>query len=130
MSVIVIGPNPLLQIGQKKIVIGRIRSLPQQILKRPRNIIKVGLPTQSEKSALLVKRHFTRARLVYIRRLAPHIDIQLTFSFEKEVQICYRRRRRERVAHIWERTFCISLRDLLALYWLSILRKFCWVFFP
>jgi hypothetical protein len=25
------------------------------------------------------------------------------------------------VAHIWERIFCISLRDLLALYWLSIL---------
>jgi hypothetical protein len=36
----------------------------------------------------------------------------------------------ERVAHIWERIFCISLRDLLALYWLSIIRKFCWVFFP
>jgi hypothetical protein len=30
--------------------------------KRPRNIIKVGLPTQIEKSALPVKRHFTRAR--------------------------------------------------------------------
>jgi hypothetical protein len=43
MSVIVIGPNPLLRIGQKTIVIGRIRSQPQQILKRPRNIIKVGL---------------------------------------------------------------------------------------
>jgi hypothetical protein len=53
MSVIVIGPNPLLQIGQKTIVIGRIRSQHQQILKRPRNIIKVGLPTQFEKSALL-----------------------------------------------------------------------------
>jgi hypothetical protein len=52
MSVIVIGPNPLLRIGQKTIVIGRIRSWPQQILKRPRNIIKVGLPTQFEKSAL------------------------------------------------------------------------------
>jgi hypothetical protein len=64
MSVIVIGPNPLLWIGQKTIVIGRIRSRPQQILKKPRNIIKVGLPTQFEKSALPVKRHFTRARLV------------------------------------------------------------------
>ena len=58
------GPNPLLQIGQKIIVVGRIRSRPQKILKRPRNIIKVGLPTQIEKSALPVKRHFTRARLV------------------------------------------------------------------
>jgi hypothetical protein len=55
MSVIVLGPNPLLRIGQQTIVIGRIRSRPQQLLLRPRNIIKVGLPTQSEKSALPVK---------------------------------------------------------------------------
>jgi hypothetical protein len=34
------------------------------------------------------------------------------------------------VAHLWERIFCISLSYLLALYWLSIIRKFCWVFFP
>jgi hypothetical protein len=64
MSVIVIGPNPFLRFGQKTIVIGKIRSRPQQLLKRPRNIIKVGLPTQFEKSALPVKRDFTRARLV------------------------------------------------------------------
>jgi hypothetical protein len=44
-SVIVLGPNPLLRIGQQTIVIGRIRSWPQQLLLRPRNIIKVGLPT-------------------------------------------------------------------------------------
>jgi hypothetical protein len=62
MSDIVIGPNPLLRIGQKTIVIGRIRSRPQQLIKIPSNIIKVGLPTQIEKSALPVKRHFTRAR--------------------------------------------------------------------
>jgi hypothetical protein len=62
MSNIVIGPNPLLRIGQKTIVIGRIKSWPQQLIKRPRNIIKVGLPTQIEKSALPVKRHFTRAK--------------------------------------------------------------------
>ena len=64
MSVIVLGPNPLLWNGQQTIVIGRIRSWPQQLLKRPRNIIKVGLPTQFEKSALPVKRHFTCVRLV------------------------------------------------------------------
>ena len=64
MSVIVIGPNPLLRIGQKTIIIGRIRSQPQQLVKRPKNIIKVSLPTQFEKSSLLVKRHFTRARIV------------------------------------------------------------------
>jgi hypothetical protein len=46
MSVIVIGPNPLLRIGQQTIIIGRIRSRPQQLIRRPRNIIKVGLPTQ------------------------------------------------------------------------------------
>jgi hypothetical protein len=62
MSDVVIGPNPLLRIGQKTSVLGRIRSRPQQLIKRPRNIIKVGLPTQIEKSALPVKRHFTRAR--------------------------------------------------------------------
>jgi hypothetical protein len=62
MSDIVIGPNPLLQIGQQTIIIGRIRSQPQQLIRRPRNIIKVGLPTQIKKSALPVKRHFTRAR--------------------------------------------------------------------
>ena len=56
MSVIVIGPNPLLRIGQKTIVIGKIRSQPQQLIKRPGNIIKVGLPTQIEKSALVVNK--------------------------------------------------------------------------
>jgi hypothetical protein len=55
MSVIVLGPNPLLRIGQRTIVIGRIRSRPQQLLLRPRIKLKVGLPTQSERSALPVK---------------------------------------------------------------------------
>jgi hypothetical protein len=57
MSAIVIGPNPLLRIGQMIIIIGRIRS-------RPQNILKVVITTQFEKSALPVKRHFTRASLV------------------------------------------------------------------
>ena len=64
MSAIVKGPNPLLQIGHNVIVIGRKKSQPQNILKRPQNIIKVVITTQFEKSALLVKRHFTRARFV------------------------------------------------------------------
>jgi hypothetical protein len=34
------------------------------------------------------------------------------------------------MAHLLERIFCISLSYLLALYWLSIIRKFCWVFSP
>ena len=62
MSVIVLGPNLLLWIGQQTIIIGRIRSRPHKLIRRPRNIINVGLPTQMEKSALLVKRHFTHAR--------------------------------------------------------------------
>jgi hypothetical protein len=41
MSAIVIGPNPLLRIGQMIIIIGRIRSRPLHILKRPQNILKV-----------------------------------------------------------------------------------------
>jgi hypothetical protein len=57
---IVIGPNPLLRIGQKIIVIGRIRSYPQQLIKRPINKIKVGF--QIEKLGLPVKRNFTCAR--------------------------------------------------------------------
>ena len=64
MSAIVIGPNPLLRIGQMIIIIGRIRSQPQQILKRPQNVIKVVITTQLEKSALPVKRHSTRASLI------------------------------------------------------------------
>jgi hypothetical protein len=58
------GPNPLLQIGQKIIIIGRIRSRSHNILKMPRNIIKVVITTQLEKSDLPVKRHFTHASLV------------------------------------------------------------------
>jgi hypothetical protein len=49
MSDIVIGPNPLLWIGQETIIIGRMRSWPQQLIRMPRNIIKVGLPTQIKK---------------------------------------------------------------------------------
>jgi hypothetical protein len=65
MSVIVLGPNPLLRIGQRTIVIGRIRSRPQQLLLRPRNKLKVGLPTQSERSALPVKTLHTCQSCIY-----------------------------------------------------------------
>jgi hypothetical protein len=65
MSVIVLGPNPLLQIGQRTIVIGRIRSRPQQLLLRPRIKLKVGLPTQSERSALPVKTPHTCQSCIY-----------------------------------------------------------------
>ena len=77
MLVIVLGPNPLLRIGQRTIVIGRIRSRPQQLLLRPRINLKVGLPTQCERSALPDGDPLTRASLVYIERLAPHFNTQL-----------------------------------------------------
>jgi hypothetical protein len=80
MSVIVLGANPLLQIGQRTIVIHRIRSQPQQLLLRPRNKLKVSLPTQSKRSALPMKTLHI-ASLVYIERLAPHFNTQLTCSF-------------------------------------------------
>jgi len=64
LSAIVIGPNPLLRIGQMLIIIGKIRSRAQQILKRAQNVIKVVITTQWEKSALPVKKHFTCANLI------------------------------------------------------------------
>jgi hypothetical protein len=48
MSAIVKEPNPLFWIGHNVIVIGRKRSRPQNISKRPRNIIKVVITTQCE----------------------------------------------------------------------------------
>jgi hypothetical protein len=45
MSVILLGPNPLLQIGHQTIIMGKIRIRPQQLLLRPRINLKVGLPT-------------------------------------------------------------------------------------
>jgi hypothetical protein len=64
MLAIVKGPNPLLRIGHNVIVIGRKKSRPQNILKRPRNIIKVVITTQFEKLVLPVKRHFTHTKFV------------------------------------------------------------------
>jgi hypothetical protein len=75
MSVIVLGPNSLLQIGQQTIIIGRIRSRSQQLIKRPRNIIKVGLPTQIEKSAPASEETLHTCQNLYkYRRLAPHLN--------------------------------------------------------
>ena len=57
MSAIVKGPNPFFRIGHNIIVIGRKRSRPKNISKRPRNIIKVVITTQWKKSSLPVKGH-------------------------------------------------------------------------
>jgi hypothetical protein len=42
MSVIVLGPNPLLRIGHRTIVIGRIRSRPQAVIIEDPELIKGG----------------------------------------------------------------------------------------
>jgi hypothetical protein len=88
MSVIVLGPNPLLWIGQQTIVVGRIRSRPQQLLLRPINIIKVGLPTQSEKSALPVVT-FHMCQSCINKRLEPHFKhtTHLLISLMRQVAI-------------------------------------------
>jgi hypothetical protein len=130
MLVIVLGPNPLLWIGQQTIIIGRIRSRPHQLLLRPRNIIKVGLPTHIEKSALPVKRQCTRVRLVYIKRPVPHFDTQHTCSFSKRQAATYQLERGRRVAHLLERTICIGLSYLLTLYWQFMISKFLLGFLP
>jgi hypothetical protein len=94
MSIIVLGPNPLLRIGHRTIIMGRIRSRPQQLLLRPRINLKVGLPTQSERSALPVKPSHTCQSCIY-RRLAPHFITQLTCSLSYEASCNYQLERGE-----------------------------------
>jgi hypothetical protein len=75
------GPNPLLRIGQNVIVIGRIRSWPQNILKRPQNILKV----VTEKLALPVKRHFHMCQTCINKEASASLRHTLTCSFERQV---------------------------------------------
>jgi hypothetical protein len=94
MSVIVLGPNPLLWIGHRTIIMGIIGSRPHQLLLRPRINLKMGLPTQSERSALPVKPFHTCQSCIY-RRLAPHSNTQLTCSFSYEARCNYQLERGE-----------------------------------
>jgi hypothetical protein len=130
MSAIVKGPNPLLRIGHYIIVIGKRRSRPQNISKRPRNIIKVVITTQEKKSALPMKGHSHTCQSCINNEASASLRHTLTCSLRDKFRSCSWRREREREAHLWERTFCNCLSYLFALYWLSIIRKFCWVFFP
>jgi hypothetical protein len=130
MSNIVKGPNPLLRIGHNIIVIGKRRSWPQNILKKPQNIIKVVITTQEKKSTLPVKIHFHTCRTCINKEASTSLRYTLTCPLRGKFWSCSWRREREREVHIWERNFCTCLSYLLELYWLSILRKFCWVFFP
>jgi hypothetical protein len=129
MSVIVLGPNPLLWIGQQTIVIGRIRSRPQQLLLRPRNIIKVGLPTQSEKSALPMKKIHTCQTCIYREASASLYHTTHLFIFKRQ-DATYQLERGRRVAHLLERTVCIGLSYLLTLYWKIMISKFLLGFLP
>jgi hypothetical protein len=54
----------------------------------------------------------------------------LTCSLEHKFRATVGEERREREAHSCERTFCICLSYLLALYLISILRKFLLGFLP
>jgi hypothetical protein len=128
MLAIVKGPNPLLRIGHNVIVIGRKRSRSHNISKRPRNIIKVVITTQKKKSALPMKGHSHTCHSCINKEASASLRHRLTCSLRDKFQSYSWRRERE--AHIWERTFCTCLSYLLALYWLSIIRKFCLVFFP
>jgi hypothetical protein len=115
MSAIVKGPNPLLRIGHNVIVIGRKRSRPQNISKRPRKIIKVVITTQEKKSALPVKGHSHTCQSCINKeasaslRHATHLLIERSFGFPVGEE-------RERMTHLLERTFCFSVSYLLALY--------------
>jgi hypothetical protein len=124
------GPNPVLRIGQNIVVIGRIRSQPQNILKRPHTILKVVITTQIVKSALPMKRHFHTRHNCINKGASASLRHTHLFTEEQVSELQLEKREREREAHSWERTFCICLSYLLALYWLSIIRKFCWVFSP
>ena len=92
--------------------------------------IKVVITTQKKKSALPVKGHSHTCQSCINKEASTSLRHTLTCSLRDKFRSCSWRREREREAHLWERTFCTCLSYLLALYWLSILRKFCWVFFP
>jgi hypothetical protein len=129
MSVIVLGPNPLLRIGQQTIVIGRIRSQPQKLLLRPRNIIKVGLPTQSQKSALPVKTLHTCHTCIH-REASASLYHTTHLLISKRQAATYQLERGRRVVHLLERTICIDLSYLLTLYCQFMIRKLLPGFLP
>jgi hypothetical protein len=103
MSTIVKGPNPLLQIGHNIIVIGRKRSWPHNILKKPRNIIKVVITTQEKKSALLVKGHSHMCQSCINKEASASLRHTLTCSLRDKFQSCSWRRERERERCIFGR---------------------------
>ena len=121
-------PNPLLRIGQNIIVIGRIRSWPHNILKRPQNILKVVLTTQIEKSALPVKRHIHTCQNCINKEASASPTHTLTCSSRHKFGAAVgEERQRERGAFLREDflyLFELSLAIVLAIYNKEVLLGF------
>jgi hypothetical protein len=127
MSAIVKGPNPLLRIGHNVIVIGRKRSWPQNISKRPRNIIKVVITTQEKKSALPVKGHSHTCQSCINKEASASLRHTLTCSLRDKFWSCSWRRERERGTSLGEDFLYLlelSLGILLAIYNKEVLLGF------
>jgi hypothetical protein len=120
-------PNSLLWIGHNVIVIGKRRSRPQNISKRPHNIIKVVITTQKKKSALPVKRHFHTCHICIIKEASASLRHTLTCSLRDNFQSCNWRRERERGTSLGEEflyLFDLSLGIVLAIYNKEVLMGF------
>jgi hypothetical protein len=127
MSAIVKGPNPLLRTGHNVIVIGRKRSRPQNLLKKPRNIIKVVITTQKKKSTLPVKRHFHTCQTCINKEASGSLRHTLTCSLRDKFQSCSWRRERERGTSLGEDflyLFELSLGIVLTIYIKEVLLGF------
>jgi hypothetical protein len=127
MSAIVKGPNPLLRIGHNIIVIGKRRSRPHNISKRPRNIIKVVITTQEKKSALPVKGHSHTCQSCINKEASASLRHTLTCSLRDKFRSCSWRRERERGASLGEDflyLFELSLGIVLAIYIKEVLLGF------
>jgi hypothetical protein len=126
MSAIVKGPNPFLRIGHNVIVIGRKRSWPQNISKRPQNIIKVVITTQENKSALPVKGHSHTCPSCINKEASASLRHALTCSLRDKFRSCsWRERERgtslgEDIMYLFE----LSLGIVLAIYNKEVLLGF------
>jgi hypothetical protein len=84
------------------IVIGRKRIRPQNISKRPQNIIKVVITTQKKNSALPVKGQSHTWQSCINKEASASLRCTLTCSFERQVsELQLKKRERER--HIFRR---------------------------
>jgi hypothetical protein len=104
------------------------KSAPAVIIETQK-IIKVGLPTQSERSALPVKTLHTCQTCIY-REASASLYHTTHLLILKRQAATYQLERGRRVAHLLERTICIGLSYLLTLYWQFMIRKFLLGFLP